>query len=182
MNNFTKLTVIMSLMLVAACAPPPVKVENYSPGVTANRLSAYKTFSFYKLHVTGDMGLYFETNLEHCKKAIASQMTSRGFAEAATDGDLGINIGVMLDVKNQSGASTQMRYMSEPDYTRHYQLKSEKNRVGTITIEMIDASKKSSVWIGTFSGAAPKNEDEKRQNIDQGVALLFGKFPVIVKR
>jgi hypothetical protein len=178
MNNSTNLVSIICVIVMVACAPPPVKVESFSPGVNPKALTAFKTFDFYKLHVTGDAGPYFETNLEACKKAVASQMISRGFTEVATGGELAINIGVMLHVKNQPGASTQMRYMSEPNYTWHNKLKTQKNREGTITVEMVDTSKKSGVWIGVFSGAAPKEEEGKLKNIDEGVALLFEKFPV----
>src|SRR6187399_3132948 len=103
MSAFVKLLSTISVIVFASCAPPPVKVESYSPGVNPKVLTAFKTFSFYKLHVTGDAAPYFETNLEACKKAIASQMTSRGFAEVPDDGEMAINIGVVLHVKNQPG-------------------------------------------------------------------------------
>ena len=176
--HFTTLLTVITAIVLAGCAQTPVRVVSYSPGVNPKALTVFKTFHFYKLHVTGDAAPYFETNLEFCKKAIAAQMTSRGFTEVASAGALAINIGVMLHVKNQVGAATQMRYMSEPDYTWHNKVKSQKNREGTVTIEMVDAAKNSGVWIGVFSGPAPQEETGKLQNIDQGVALLFEKFPV----
>jgi Domain of unknown function (DUF4136) len=181
MKNFgTLLLFIISTTILPGCKP--VKVVDYRPGVQAKTLAVYKTFNFYQLHVSGNKGPNFETNFDICKKAISSQMTSRGFTEVTDSGDLSINIGILLQVKNQNGISDEMQYMSEPNYTWTEKQESQgKLKVGTITIEMVDTNKKQGLWIGAISGIVPPNEAAKQKRINYGVTILFEKFPVKVK-
>src|SRR6185295_7306691 len=181
MKNFGKvLLLVFASSLLPGCQP--VKVIGYSPGVEVKTLVAYKTFSFYKLSVTGNKGPNFVANFELCKKAIASQMISRGFREVDDSGDLSINIGILLLNGSQTGTIDEVQYMSKPDYSWLVNQKTEgKARTSTITVEMVDQNKRAGVWIGSISGAVPIREPAKQKRINQGIQALFEKFPVKIK-
>ena len=180
MKNFGKaLLLVITTSLLPGCTP--VKVAGYSPGVEVKTLTAYKTFNFYKVSVTGKKGPNFVANFEFCKKAIASQMISRGFKQVDDSGELSINIGILLS-SSEPGTTNEIQYMSEPDYSWLVREKSDgKPKTSIITIEMVDQTKREGVWIGSFSGAVPIREPAKQKRIDLGVKALFEKFPVKVK-
>jgi len=175
MKLLLKLLFLITITLLPGCTS--VKVVDYTADVQAQTFTAYKTFNVFKLIVKGKEGPNFKANFELCKSAIASQMKSRGFTEVDDSGDLSINIGIMLSTSEPG--KDEMQYASEPDYSWLVRPKTkERPTVGTITIELVDAAKRSGLWSGSFSGSISAGEAGKQKKINQGIDLLFEKFPV----
>jgi hypothetical protein len=178
------LVLIFSVFISILTFCTPVRVVSTQQKPDAD-FSVYRTYNF--LDVSSASGQMLDEDSEGVnllKKAIAEQMRSRGFEQAA-DPDLWVNIGIVTQQKVQT---RQTDFREAPRYIgqRRYSWKSEEvvvNRYtqGTATVDIIDAKKNERLWEGVVEGTLSNNPNKLERRINTGIENLFDKFPVSTK-
>ena len=136
----------------------------------------YKTYSFGKI-LTGD-GLWDD----RLKAAVAGQMAAKGLTEVRSGGDVVVSVrGGALSVPELntfyngfggvggwgpwgggSGmATTTMSF----------------NEMGTLVVDMFDASTRKQIWRGTASGTLSDKPEKVIKKLDDAVQKMFKNFP-----
>lgn len=167
------------LLILSACSS--VRVVDYQKEIKTD-LSAYKTFSYYQTEKSGLIGPNFTSNLEYLKKSITKEMSSVGFQEVETGGNILVNIGIVVKEEVQTRETDfktdGMRYMGQRNY--HWEseeVEVDRYKEGTAKIDLVDAASNNGIWTGTVAGTVTDNKEKATERIGEAVALLFKKFP-----
>ena len=180
-----RLVPLMSLVLVlAGCATPPNIRTDYD---RAANFTSYRTYGFPAETGTDRAG-YSTLITGHFKRAVSREMEARGYRFDAQNPDLLVNFFASsterTDVQSTPRLSIGAGYYSYrlglytewPLYGRdvttlHY-------KVGTASIDVVDAARKQLVWEGRAEG---RLTDRMLENpgpaIDKAVADIFAKYP-----
>lgn len=168
---------IIVLVLIGACSPVKVthvdKTEEFS-------LSNYKTFDFYKVDVSGIDSPSYNERVGWIKDEISKQLKQKGLTQTQTSPELLLNIGVVLEEKEQTRETTLMdapRYMGQRNYhwesqdvvVNHY-------KQGTVTVDFVDSKTNSRVCEAVASAVVVKNENTAKKNIASGVEQVLKKI------
>ncbi len=170
------------------CASGPTIRADADPSVN---LSSYKTFGFYE-KVSTDKSAYTTLVSTRLKEATRTELTKRGYTFTETNPQLlanfNLNIENRQDVQSTPSAGVGVGMGGYYGYragmygvwggypqdieTVHYQ-------VGTLAIDLVDATKKQLVWQGTAEGRINKKAVENPgPAIDSVVSEIFAKYPV----
>jgi len=183
-NAILKMTVLAAVLAVAGCASGPTVTGESLPGVN---MSAYKTYGWITPLATDKAG-YSTIVTSNLKRAVQNEMSIRGFVYDAANPDLQINFFTNVENRTEtySVPSAGVGYygyrggygygFGVPIYndveTRNY-------KVGTLSIDVVDARRKELVWEGILEGTLSKKAMEDPAGaINSAVRQIFTTFPV----
>lgn len=178
--------VVSSVLWLSACATGPNVWSDQAPDAN---LSNYRTFGFMTELATDRAG-YTSLITQHMKAAISAEMTARGYQFSEQQPDLLINFNSNVQQRSDIRTTTTSAvphygyyhyrhgyYSPFPYYqteveTVHY-------KVGTVNIDVVDASRKQLVWEGIAEGVL-KQQDllQPREATARVVSQIFSQFPV----
>ncbi|WPR77874.1 DUF4136 domain-containing protein [Algoriphagus sp. NG3] len=167
------------VILVSSCTTSRISVEQEKYGNF--KLQDYKTFSFLEVDQSKTGVPVFTQAIDYLKQEITTQMASRGLSEDPNDSELKINLGLVIENKEQTRetnlATDPFMYSGQ----RNYIWKSEEvvvNRYkeGTLTMHLVDSETNAAVWIGTISDIIPTKQEKKQAAIEVAVSSLFEKL------
>jgi Domain of unknown function (DUF4136) len=175
---------IFFALLLASCSATKVSKTESAPGVD---FGSFKTFDFYKLQASGDtISANFKNSTELLQNAIAAELEKRGYTKSEVNPDMLVNIGVVVEEKIQT-RQTDLRtdmpmYIGQRNYKwESKEIETGRYRVGTMTLDMVDAKKNTMLWTGVVEDIIPEKTEKLQTTIDKGVAELFKRYPVPVK-
>ena len=170
---------VFAAFILSSCGGPKVISTQSAPGTD---MSKYKTFDFYQLHASGDtIPGKFKERSAMMQDAIATQLSSRGLTRLSEKPDLLVNIGIVVKEEVQTRTTDirdAPRYMGQ----RNYHWESEEKvideyRVGTATVEMVDAATNALVWKSVVEDVIPDKDSKVAETIQKGMQEMFSKFP-----
>ena len=178
--------VIAFVLLLAACATnQPTITSETRAGVD---IAQYKTYGWFTPLATDNAG-YSSIISSNFKAAIQNEMAARGYVYDANAPQLLININATSQERMEvnSAPSVSMGYygyrggfgygLGMPIYgadveTSYY-------KVGTVTIDVVDAQKKELIWTGTLEGVLNKKAMENpNAAIQSAVSQIYAQYPV----
>jgi Domain of unknown function (DUF4136) len=170
---------------LGGCTPagPTVRAD----GDPSANLSSYKTFGFYD-RVSTDKNAYTTILSTRLKETTRSELEKRGYQYSQSNPQLMVNFATNIenrtDVQSGPGVGAGGFYgyragmygawagYPQDIETVHYQ-------EGTLSIDLVDASKQKLVWQGVAQGRISKKAvEDPSAAIDRVVADIFAKFPV----
>lgn len=165
---------LLSVLLCACQSGPQIR----SSGDTEADFSRYRTYGFVPTPST-DTSQYSTLLTQYLKTAIAREMNSRGY-KPADEPDLLVNFFVLAKDKLQVTRAPSAYY----GYRRGlyatsaaYETDVQQYTEGTLTVDLVDASRKQLVWTGTAVGrireAALK---DPQPAIDRVLPEIFAQF------
>jgi len=173
------------LVVLAACATSPRVRTDYD---RAANFSSYRTYNFTSELGTDRAG-YSTLITAHFKRAVSHEMEARGYRLSDDNPDLLVNFFASSRERTDVRSSPRFAwgvgyygyrrglYSAWPLYDRdvdtiHY-------KVGTASIDVVDARRKQLIWEGTAEGRlTQKMLDDPGPAIDKAVADIFSKYPV----
>lgn len=178
--------VAASVLLLSACATnQPTITSETRQGVD---ITQYRTYGWFNPLATDKAG-YSSIVSSNFKSAIQNEMSARGYVYDASAPQLLVNINATSQERMEvsSAPSVSMGYygyrggfgygLGMPIYgadveTSYY-------KVGTVTIDVVDAQKKELIWTGTLEGVLNKKAMENPgAAIQSAVAQIYAKYPV----
>jgi hypothetical protein len=175
MNNAKRFLVIAATLGFAtglvACSTVTVNTD-YDP--TAN-FSQYKTFTIMPL-------AQFQTNTlaaDRIKAAITQALQARELSQASGTADLQITVFAKLSQETQV-SSTGMGYGWGRGWRGGGGTATIQNvDVGTLVVDLVDASTNKLVWRGTASDTIGQNKsgEEKQEALNSAMNKMFAKYP-----
>lgn len=178
-------TVIMSLAVLSGCAITPNIRSDYDRSAS---FTGYRTYGFPAETGTDRAG-YSTLITGYFKHAVGREMEARGYRFAAENPDLLVNFFASSTERTEVESRPRVTigagyysyrlglYSEWPLYgrdvsTTHY-------KVGTATIDVVDAARKQLIWEGRAEGRlTDKMMDSPEPAIDKAVADIFAKYPV----
>ena len=131
----------------------------------------YKTYSWEKVQ-TKDPLL-----VDRIKKAVNSALAAKGWTQVPPGGDVAV---VAIETtQNQQTVETfyndmgGWRWGGFSDATTI----AETYKVGTLVVDLFDASTKKLIWRGSSSGTLSDKSDKNIKNLDKEVQKMFAHFP-----
>jgi hypothetical protein len=156
--------------LVAGCAPTTDVRTDYQPGTD---FSIYKTFSLAPDKIVTN-NPFAE---ERIRRAIATQLTSKGLRQIDSDGDLIVHAHARLRVERQ----VQVWNSGGWGYRGAAPTRIDVNDVplGTVVVDLVDRAKGELAWRGIAQGMVnpQATTEESEQRINGAMAELFKDFP-----
>lgn len=178
--------IVSSILWLSACATGPNVRSDQAP--EAN-LSAYRTFGFMADLATDRAG-YTSLVTQHMKAAISAEMTARGYIFSEQQPDLLINFNSNVQQRTdvRSTPTAAVPYYGYYHYRRGYyspfpyyqtEVETVHYKVGTVNIDLVDASKKQLVWEGIAEGVLRQQDlQQPREATARVVNQIFTQFPV----
>jgi hypothetical protein len=173
------------LILLTACASGPKIRTDFD---RAANFAAYRTYG-YAPELGTDRGGYSTLVTAHFKRSVAREMEARGYAFSADKPDLLVNFYTTVrehtDVQSTPRASFGAGYYfyrfglytAWPLYDRD--VTTSNYKVGTASVDVVDASRKQLVWEGMVEGRLnDKTLEDPGPAIDKAVSDIFSKYPV----
>jgi Domain of unknown function (DUF4136) len=180
-GRFSICAVVLSVAVAACTSAPKVRTDT---DPSAN-LATYKTFAFFD-RVATDNSSYTTILTQHLKAATQRELEKRGFQMVASNPQLLVNFNINIQDKTSVQSSPSMSggyygyragyygtWAGYPQdiHTVHYQ-------DGTLSIDLVDATKKQLVWSGIAEGRIKKEGIENPgPAIDRVVTSIFEKYP-----
>lgn len=175
---------IFFALLLASCSATKVSKTESAPNVD---FTSFKTFAFYKLQASGDtISANFKNSTAILQDAIAAELEKRGYTKSENNPDMLINIGVVVEEKIQT-RQTDLRtdppmYIGQRNYKwESKEVETGRYRLGTMTLDMVDAKKNTMLWTGVVEDIIPEKTAKMQATVDKGVAELFKRYPVTAK-
>lgn len=180
-----KTVLVASVLVMAGCASQP---RISSQARVGSDFSSYKTYAWVSPLATDRAG-YSTIMTSQFKTAVQAQMAARGFTFDANNPDLLINFFSNVESRSETRGSPSMSIgyfgyrggygygMGFPIYgggieTRNY-------KVGTVSIDLVDAKRKELVWEGALEGTlSSKAMENPGAAIQSAVGQIYSKFPV----
>ena len=179
---------VAASVVLGACATAPEVRTDHDPKTD---LSAYRTFGFINPLSTDRHG-YSTLTSAHLKNAARRELERRGYRYDENNPEMLVNFNVSIrerqEVRSDPSSPARFGYFGyrsgfydpwpgypQDVYTVNY-------RIGTATVDVVDAQRKQLVWQGILEGRVT---DEDLRNpgpaIDQVMMVIFSKFPATSK-
>jgi len=174
------------LVFLAACATTSPRIRtDFDRSADFGR---YHTYNFTSELGTDRAG-YSTLITSHFKRAVGHEMEARGYRLSTDNPDLLVNFFASSRERTDVQSSPRFAwgvgyygyrrglYSTWPLYDRdvetvHY-------KVGTASIDVVDASRRQLIWEGTAEGRlTQKMLDDPGPAIDKAVAEIFARYPV----
>jgi hypothetical protein len=176
--------VVCVVFTLSACSSGPAIRADADP--SAN-LSAYTTFGFFSPVSTDKVG-YSTIVTARLKDAARRELTRRGYVYSEASPQLLVNFNINIENRHDTRSTPSTGWGGYYGYragmygvwggypqeveTVHYQ-------IGTLTIDVVDATKKQLVWQGIAQGRIhQKAIQNPGPAIDGAVSDIFAKYPV----
>ena len=179
--------IVASMVGLSACATGPTIRADTDPSVD---LSSYRTFGFFE-KVSTDKTAYTTLVSTRLKEATRRELEKRGYLYSSANPQLLANFGLNVldkqEIRSTPTASVGYGYYGYRagmygvwgGYPQDIDTINYKE--GTLTIDLVDASKKQLIWQGTAQGRVDKKAIENPgPAIDAVVGEIFARFPVPV--
>ncbi len=173
--------VSLLFLCLLSCQTAKVSVLDKSSTFT---LSDYETFGFYETGVSGALSDNYERNLDFLKEEIAKHMVFRGLMRNDKEPELKINLGVLVEEKDQTRKTNlatdpgTFNYIGQQRYTwKSEEIKVGSYRFGTVTVHLVDAAKNEAMWVAVTERILAEKEDRLIQTIKDGVEKMFDYIP-----
>lgn len=183
MYKFPRLpTVALFLVVASGCASGPAIRTDKDPSTD---LSAYKTFGFYDPLATDRAG-YSTLLTGHLKRATRTQLERLGYVYDESEPQLRVNFYVNITEKQQIRATPAggpgfygYRLGGYRTWSAYpYNVDTVEYEAGTLSVDLVDASRKSLVWQGVAQGKVRKEAyRDPAAAIDSAVTEIFRRFP-----
>jgi hypothetical protein len=179
------LMLALTALLVTACTTGPKVRTDHDP--SAN-FATYRTYNFAAEPGTDRAG-YSTLVTAHFKNAVSREMEARGYTRDESSPDLLVNFFTTVrertDVQSTGGFSMGLglgyyRYRSGlySAWPLYNDVSSTTYKVGTASIDIVDAARKQLVWEGVAEGRlSDKTLDNPGPTISSAVAEIFSKYP-----
>ncbi len=172
-------------LAIAGCVSQP---RISSQARIGSDFASYKTYAWVSPLATDRAG-YSTIMTSQFKTAVQAQMAARGYTFDANNPDLLINFFSNVESRSETRGSPSMSIgyfgyrggygygMGFPIYgggieTRNY-------KVGTVSIDLVDAKRKELVWEGALEGTlSSKAMENPGAAIQSAVGQIYSKFPV----
>lgn len=172
-----RLLSVFLLVAISACSAVKILKVDKAEGFS---LSDYETFDFYTVDISGDASPSYNERVGWIKDEIAKQLTQKGLTQTSASPDLLLNIGIVLEEKEQTRETT---IMDAPRYAgqRNYHWESEEVVVnhykeGTVSVDFVDTKTNSRVCEAVASAVVVKNDATAKKNIASGVTKVLEKI------
>jgi hypothetical protein len=136
----------------------------------------YKTYSWE--HVKTQDAL----NVDRIKSAVNTALAAKGLTQVDSGGEISI-VAVEM-TQNQQTLNTFYNGFGGGWGWRRFggglgeaTTTTETYKVGTLVVDLFDASSKKLLWRGSSSDTLSNNSDKNIKNLDKGVEKMFKKFP-----
>lgn len=171
------------VVLLAGCASGPTITSEADPEAD---FAGYRTFGFYAPLAVEKEG-YATPTTERIKAAVRMQMESRGYAYAASEPDLWVNLNAYMQKRtdvstiptvdyNYYYSYRARSYFSAPLWHEHTEVREYTE--GTLNVDLVDRVKNRLVWEGIAVGRIAKlKPEEHAARIDATVAEVFARYP-----
>ncbi|SFT38904.1 protein of unknown function [Algoriphagus locisalis] len=172
-STYLLLALLVGLM---ACSTAKVAVE---PGLYEDfNLTDYKTYAFLEVDQSETEVPAFSQSVEYLKQEISKQLAARGLSENNSSADLKINLGIVIENKEQtretSLATDPFMYTGQRNYTwQSEEIVVNRYKEGTLSVHLVDAQTNQAVWVGVVSEIIPTKEEKKQAAIEDAVAEVF---------
>lgn len=179
-----KLIIIVLSILFFSCSSPRVVRTERADNIT---WSNYRTFDFYNVEATGDtIASLFTSRIGLLKQSISDKLQKNGLRQSATNPDLLVNIGLVVNEQVQKRQTTfpsdAPRYVGQRRYSwRSQEVVVDKYRQGTVTLDIVDSKQNMLVWKGVVEGVVPEKEEKVQRAIEEGITKLFQGFPTSIQ-
>ena len=180
-----KFTLMTSAALLIGCASQPRISAQSRDGAD---FTQYRTYGWVSPLATDNAG-YSTIITSHFKAAVQQEMQARGYVFSASDPDLQLNFFSNVENRSETRSSPSMSIgyfgyrgrfgygMNIPVYNN--QVETRNYKVGTVSIDVVDAARKQLIWEGRAEGRlTDKMLNEPGPAIDKAVADIFVKYPV----
>jgi hypothetical protein len=135
-------------------------------------------FGQYKTYSWGQIKTQDPLMVDRIKSSVNAALAAKGFMEVPSGG--GLSVMAMETTKNQQSLDTfyngfggGWRWGGFGDATTT----TETYKVGTLVIDLFDATTKKLVWRGSASDTLSNKSEKNIDNLDKGVEKMFKKFP-----
>jgi hypothetical protein len=176
------LSVAVMAMLGACASGPSIRVSN-DPSVN---FAGYRTYNFASELGTDRAG-YSTIITGHFKRAVSREMEARGYTLSTDAPDLLVNF--FTSVREQTSVQNTPVVIGA-DYYRYRNglysvwprygndFTTTRYRVGTASIDVVDAARKQLVWEGVAEGRlSARVEKDPGPAIDSAVEEIFDRYP-----
>ena len=182
------LTAFFLFSLLAGCVSVPQIRSDYDKN---NDFSRYKTFAFIQPLATDQAGYSTLLTLE-IKRAVQTQLESRGYVYSPDSPDLLINFNAKVEQKTvvtQTPAPLFETYYGYRGvlYSRWinygYETTVDQYKEGTLNVDIVDAARKQLVWEGVAIGRVTQKAIKEREaRIDAAVRDIVAAYPFRARR
>ena len=166
-------------LLVEGCATKPDLRSDYDK--TAD-FARYNTFNFVKSPSTDTLG-YGNLTTQQIEAAIKTELEKRGYKQSEKP-DLLVNFSGKLqekaDIQSSGGGGYYgyRGYGAWPGYAYGNDVYTVRYTVGTINVDLVDATRNQMVWEGVAVGEVTKKHLENREAaISKAIQNIFSKYP-----
>ena len=190
MKNLLLFILVLPL-LFSSCSSTKV-IADYDPAID---FSTYKTFSFLPWNRQSDEILN-DFDKRRFRAAVTYEMESFGYTKVEAEGDLTINIFLIIDQKTGTSAYTDYYtsgvgvgyyygpwgYNTPGGVSAYTTMHSYDYEEGTLILDLLDRKKKQLAWQGTAKGTLKSNPEAKNEGIKNVINKLFTKYPLERKK
>ena len=184
----TKLALLLSFFLLAACSSTPIITTDYDRSVN---FADYKTYGFFERQDT-DNAQYSTLTTQHFKGALRREMNNRGYVYTESNPDILVNFNAKLSdkikVTNSPSMGVGVGYPGYYGYRgNHYGAWGTYNfnttnvsqyTEGTVNIDLVDPRIKQLVWEGVVVGRVNEKKMADLENaINRVVTEIMATYP-----
>ena len=177
-----------STLSLAGCASQPTISSQTRPNVD---FTSYKTYGWVTPLATDKVG-YSTMITGHFKSAVQNEMAARGYVFDANNPDLQVNFYSNTETRSETFSSPSMSVgyygyrggfgygLGIPVYGSDVDIRNYK--VGTVSIDIVDAKRKELVWEGVLEGTLSKKAMENPgAAIQYAVSQIYTSYPVAAR-
>lgn len=184
-RTLLKVLLIGSALVIVGCVSQPRISSQARPNTV---FASYKTYAWVSPLATDKAG-YSTIITSHFKNAVQSQMAARGYTLDMNNPDLLVNFFSNIENRSETYSSPSMN-MGYYGYRGSYgyglgfpafggSVETRNYKVGTVSVDIVDAKRKELVWEGTLEGTlSSKAMDNPAGAIQSAVGYIFTKYPV----
>jgi hypothetical protein len=139
--------------------------------------SRYKTYSWQNVQTQDALWV------DRIKAAVNSALSAKGWTEVASGGDVAV-LAMEMTQNHQTLNTYYDNFGGGWGWRRGGGLgfgeattTEETYKVGTLVVDLFDASTKKLIWRGASSDTLSDKSDKNIKNLDKGVQKMFGHFP-----
>lgn len=178
--RFLKITPVLLLMAMVLGSCNSVRVAtDYDREVNFNQ---YQTYAFFKPGI--DQAEISDLDKKRILRAIEAEMQAKGFTKS-DDPDLLVSIFTKtrenINIYNNNMAFGYGWGWNPWFWGPNYQ-SINREKEGTLYIDLIDAEEKELVWQGMGTGALARKVDRKQERINKIVSEILEKYPPATSR
>jgi Domain of unknown function (DUF4136) len=163
------ITTLAGLLLIASAAFAVKVRTDYDHDVS---FGSYKTYSWTSVKTANSIWD------DRVKDAVNSALAAKGLTEVPSGGDIAVT--AVGSTQNQQtlqtfydGMGGGWRWRGFGDSTTTV----ENYKVGTLVVDLFDASSQKLAWRGSASDTLSDKADKNTKNLDNGVKKMFAHFP-----